>query len=289
MTAIPLTSKDPTVTLQALLKSALQRLPDTDIARLDCEILLCSVLKRDRYFLYAHPDTPVTAHDLADFNSLVAKRATGFPVAYLTGWKEFWSLQIEVNQHALIPRPETEQLVDLALTLTVTNTKSNILDLGTGSGAIAIAIATERPDCIITATDISLPALSLAQQNADRLGLKNIRFVHSDWFSATGVQRFDLIISNPPYVESGHNGFIRGDIRHEPRVALDGGSHGLDAYRRIIPAAIASLSARGRLLLEHGHSQGKPVRQLFHHNHYLNIETKQDYAGLDRITLAERP
>ncbi len=286
---MPLTSVKHAVTLRDLLQSALQQLPQTDSARLDCEILLCSVLKQERYFLYAHPDTPIDSRDQADFNSLLAKRAAGFPVAYLTGWKEFWSLHIEVNQHALIPRPETEQLVELALESTPANTKSTILDLGTGSGAIAIAIATERPDCRITATDISLPALSLAQQNAERLGLNNIRFVHSDWFSATGAQRFDLIISNPPYVESDHSGFITGDIRHEPRLALDGGSHGLDAYRRIIPAGIASLSTRGRLLLEHGHSQGELIRQLFRHNHYLNIETKQDYSGLDRVTLAERP
>ena len=286
---MPLTSTRHAVTLHELLQSAQAQLPGSDTARLDCEILLCTVLKQDRHFLYSHSDASVDNHILADFNSLIAKRASGFPVAYLTGMKEFWSLQLEVNQHTLIPRPETELLVELALDSTSMNSRSNILDLGTGSGAIAIVIAKERPGCIVTACDISLPALSLAQHNANTLKLNNLRFVHSDWFSGIGQQHFDLIISNPPYVESNNSGFVTGDIRYEPRLALDGGPHGLDAYRRIIPTATAFLASSGKLLFEHGHVQGEAIRQLLHINHYRDIVTRQDYSGLDRVTLATHP
>lgn len=276
-------------TVRDLLQSGLRQLPETETARLDCEVLLSSALGEDRYYLYAHPDATVNERVIADFNLLLGNRSAGFPVAYLTGQKEFWSLQLAVSQDTLIPRPETELLVELALTMIPATGSFKILDLGTGSGAIAVALASERPDCRITATDISLAALAIAQQNAQRHGLNNIHFVHSDWFSAIRAQQYTLIVSNPPYVESDHSQFISGEIRHEPRIALDGGQHGLDAYRRIIPAATAFLSNGGRLLVEHGYTQGEPVRALFQHNHFLNISTRQDYAGLDRITLAELP
>lgn len=286
---MPLRSTKQPANIRDLLQASAALLPDTDTARLECEILLCNVLGQERHFLYAHSDSLINERELADFNSLIAKRASGFPVAYLTGLREFWSLRLEVNQHTLIPRPETELLVELVLEMTDPDSKASILDLGTGSGAIAIAIASERPACCITASDVSLPALSMAQQNAARLGIRQIRFEHSDWFSTLGPQRFDLIVSNPPYVESSDAGFIHGDIRHEPRIALDGGRHGLDIYHHIIPAARKFLKSGGRLLLEHGHSQGEAVRELLSHNHYLNIQTRQDYAGLDRVSLASMP
>ena len=286
---MPLATTASTVTVRDLLQQGRKQLAHIDTALIDCEVLVCTVLNQQRHYLFAHADAVVTASELADFNSLIAKRASGFPVAYLTGNREFWSLLLEVNQHTLIPRPETELLVELVLEAIPTDTSANVLDLGTGSGAIAIAIARERPACFVTAIDISQPALAMAQQNAVRLGVDNIRFVHSDWFSATAAQPFDLIVSNPPYVESNDSGFICGEIRHEPRIALDGGSHGLDAYRRIIPAAVGFLASGGRLLFEHGHTQGEPIRQLFHYNRYRDIETRQDYAGLDRVTLATLP
>lgn len=286
---MPLATTGSTITVRDLLQQGRQQLAHLDTAQVDCEVLLCTVLNQKRHYLFAHADAVVTASELADFNSLIAKRASGFPVAYLTGNREFWSLSLEVNQHTLIPRPETELLVELALEAIPMDKNACVLDLGTGSGAIAIAIARERPACIVTAIDISLPALTMAQQNATRLGVENIRFVHSDWFSATVAQPYDLIVSNPPYVESADNGFINGEIRHEPRIALDGGSHGLDAYRRIIPAAVGFLASGGRLLFEHGHTQGEPVRQLLHYNRYRDIQTRQDYAGLDRVTLATLP
>jgi release factor glutamine methyltransferase len=286
---LPLRSTSQPANIRYLLQASAALLPDTDTARIECEILLCNVIGQERHFLYAHSDTLINERDLADFNSLIAKRASGFPVAYLTGSREFWSLQLEVNQHTLIPRPETELLVELAFEMTGPDIKANILDLGTGSGAIAIAIASERPACSITASDVSLPALSMAQQNAARLGMNQVRFVHSDWFSTLDPQRFDLIVSNPPYVESSDAGFINGDIRHEPRIALDGGRQGLDIYHHIIPAARTFLKSGGRLLLEHGHTQGEAIRELLSNNHYLNIETRQDFAGLDRVSLASLP
>jgi len=286
---LPLATTASTVTVRDLLQQGRQQLAHIDTALIDCEVLLCTVLNQQRHYLFAHADAVVSASELTDYNSLIAKRGSGLPVAYLTGTREFWSLLLEVNQHTLIPRPETELLVELALEAVPADKNANVLDLGTGSGAVAIAIASERPACSVTAIDISQPALTMAQQNAARLGVDNIRFVQSDWFSATVVQPFDLIVSNPPYVESSDCGFISGDIRHEPRIALDGGSHGLDAYRRIIPAAVGFLVSGGKLLFEHGHTQGEPIRQLFHYNRYRDVETRQDYAGLDRVTLATLP
>lgn len=286
---MPLLAKDKVVTVGELIQYGIQLLTDSETARLDCEILLCNVLKQPHYFLYAHSDAVVEQHHIADFNSLISKRAEGFPVAYLIGEKEFWSLRLQVNQHTLIPRPETELLVEQVLALIENINHCKILDLGTGSGAIALAIARERPDCSVTAIDISLPTLAMAQHNAGLLGIRNVQFVHSDWFASLASQSFDLIVSNPPYVESNDNGFIHGEIRYEPRVALDGGRHGLDAYRRIIPGSTAYLKSGGKLLFEHGHTQGALIRELLHANRFIEILTSQDYAGLDRITLAMLP
>lgn len=286
---MPQLATDRVVTVGELIQYGIQQLTDPTTARLDCEILLCNILKQPHYFLYAHSDVVVEQRDIVDFNSLISKRANGFPVAYLIGEKEFWSLRLQVNQHTLIPRPETELLVEQALALIENINNCKILDLGTGSGAIALAIARERPDCSVTATDISLPTLAMAQQNAGLLGIRNVQFIHSDWYASLTSQSFDLIVSNPPYVESGDSGFINGDIRYEPRVALDGGSFGLDAFRRIVPGSNMYLKSGGKLLFEHGHAQGELIRELLHANRFIEILTRQDYAGLDRITLAVLP
>jgi len=278
-----------TTTIRDLLQSAKGRLRDADTAQLDCEVLLATVIKRDRNYLYTHPEAVVTRSEIADFNSLISKRADGYPVAYLTGWKEFWSIPLSVDRNTLIPRPETELLIETALEFIDKDANLNVLDLGTGSGAIAIALARERPLCPITASDISMNALSLAMANARSNNLPNIRFLKSDWFSELDPQRYDIILSNPPYVESGDPGFNNSEIRYEPRIALDGGAGGMDAYFRIIPAAARHLSGRGRLLVEHGHTQGGPVRQLFRDCHYLDITTRKDYAGHERLTFARYP
>lgn len=276
-------------TIREILNLAEQRLAAAGAARLDCELLLASVMERDRAYLYAHASEALDAAALADFNALVSSRAAGYPVAYLTGWKEFWSFRLSVNRHTLIPRPETEHLVEAALMLAEGGDPLHILDLGTGTGAIALALASERPHSRVTATDLSLQALAVARENAARLRLPNLRFVQSDWFSGLRHQRFDIIVCNPPYVETGDPGFTSGEIRHEPRLALDGGRHGLDAYHRVIPEAVRHLSGKGHLLLEHGYTQGEPVRELLRHCRYLGITTLRDYAGHERITHASCP
>ena len=207
----------------------------------------------------------------------------------LTGHKEFWSIKLTVNNSTLIPRPETEQLLATALKMTPTNKYLNILDLGTGCGACAIAFALERPQCSLTAIDISEEALLTARQNAHHNNLHNIQFIKSDWFSELGTNKYDLILCNPPYVETDNAGFINGEIRHEPRVALDGGRLGLDAYQRIIPVALKHLQKAGYLCLEHGNTQGKFIRQLLRRSGYQSIHTEPDYSNHERVTIAGCP
>ena len=218
-----------TYTIEMLLESACRHLQHFDNARLDAEVLLSTVLKTGREYLYAHSDLVPAREAVTDFYSLVDKRRQGFPVAYLTGTREFWSLQFLVNSDTLIPRPETELLVETALDRIPIDQNIDILDLGTGCGAIAVAIAGERPDARVVAADISRHGLAIASENAHRHGLKNIRFIHSDWFSELDKHTFHIIICNPPYVESDNQGFVESEIRFEPRLALDGG------YRRPLP------------------------------------------------------
>lgn len=273
-------------TIGRALDEARTRLVHLDSARRDAEILLAAVLDCRREDFYAHPDRELAAGCGADFHCLVERRAQGYPVAYLIGRREFWSLECRVNSHTLIPRPETETLVEAALARIPREAVRDILDLGTGSGAIALALAKERPASRITATDISPEALAVARGNAATAGVSNIIFMESDWFSELERERFHFIVSNPPYVESDYGGFTTGEIRFEPRLALDGGPAGLDAIRRIIPAARRRLHPGGCLILEHGHRQAEAVRKLFLAAHYSDPHTLQDMSGLDRITLA---
>jgi len=282
-------NKADTLNIRLLLQTAQQKLSLLESARLDAELLLASVINRDRNYLYCHPEQPISRAEAADFNLLLSKRATGYPLAYLIGHKEFWSIVLSVNSATLIPRPETELLVELVLEMTDMHTNIKLLDLGTGSGAIAIALASERPAASVTATDISAEALATASANASSHKLDNIHFVQSDWFDDLGHARYDIIVSNPPYVHANDSALLTGEIRHEPRLALDGGSTGLDAYHRIIPGAARYLFNHGWLLLEHGYSQGQAIRDLLKLAHYQDIQTRQDYAGHDRITLARLP
>jgi len=265
-------------------------------ARLDAEVLLAHVLDQSRSWLYAHSEAIVKKEDLEQFEQLLSKRLSGVPVAILTGHQEFWSLPLQVTCDVLVPRPETEQLVETALSNIRSIRSPRILELGTGSGAIAIALACERPDAEITATDLSTSALAVASANATQISktrqrFTQIRFIESDWFSAfinpaDGCsQQFDLIVSNPPYLAS-DDPHLQGDIRHEPRSALVSGPEGLDALGEIISVAPEFLPRAGRLILEHGASQAQDLHEMLQGANYTCIETCHDLAGLARITTA---
>jgi release factor glutamine methyltransferase len=267
-----------------LLDAATAGLQALDTARLDAEVLLCMILDVGREYCHAHPEAQVPAAAAADFWRLVTRRQEGFPVAYLTGQREFWSLDLSVNQFTLIPRPETEQLVETALDLARTRDTPELLELGTGSGAVSIALARERPDARITATDLCRHALELAQHNAARHGIGNLSFLVSDWYAALGARRFDLILSNPPYVDEQCPALWQAPLRHEPRLALDGGRGGLEAVARIIAGAGRHLRPDAYLLLEHGFDQGESVRRLLRQYGFTDVETHRDAGGQERIS-----
>lgn len=255
-----------------------------ETARLDAEILLCHVLAKPRSFVYAWPDHPLTHHQTLAFGRLVARRAAGEPVAYLVGCRDFWSLTLAVSDATLVPRPETERLVELALEHIPAGTAGSILDLGTGTGAIALALALERPCCSVIATDRSTAALRVAAGNAGRLGLSNVTFLGLDWCTGFRSGTFDLVACNPPYVAADDPHLLAGDVRHEPREALRGGADGLDPIRRIVPQAHDVLRAGGWLLLEHGYDQGEAVRGLLVGQGYSDVTTVRDLASHERVT-----
>jgi release factor glutamine methyltransferase len=269
------------------LKDAKQKLITSDSAKIDAESLLCSVLKCDRSKLYAYPEQVLSMEQQTSFNKLIALRAEGHPVAYLTGHKEFWSLNLYVSQATLIPRPETELLVETALTLIPDDKETKLLELGTGTGAIAIAIASERNKSNITATDLSAKALLVAQQNARSHHVENISFKEADWFEIADIDSYDLIISNPPYICADDPHLQQGDVQFEPVTALASGADGLNDIRTIIKQAQHYLNSRGWLLLEHGYNQAAQVRQLFKDNGYTASASIKDYSGIERISMGQ--
>jgi release factor glutamine methyltransferase len=281
-------SKPAETAIAALLQAATQRL-HSDSPALDAEVLLAHALGRPRSYLRAWPERIPDAAAQARFADLLARRIRGEPVAYLTGTREFWSLSLDVTPDTLIPRPDTETLVTLALELIPTDADWRIADLGTGSGAIALALARERPGCRVTATDSSPAALAVAQGNALRHGLENIEFVAGDWCSALNGNRFALIVSNPPYIPAGDPHLAQGDVRFEPRGALAAGEAGLDALRDIVRCAAGHLAGPGWLLLEHGYNQGEAISMLLGEAGYRDISDHSDHAGLGRVARARRP
>ena len=261
----------------------------TDTARIDAEILLAHIMSKTRTWMYAHPETMLTKPQLLIFQKLVARRSLGTPVAYLTGIREFWSLPLKVNEETLIPRPETELLVELTLTMVTNQSNAQILDLGTGSGAIALALARERPDWQITACDCSSGALQTAQENAVLLNLKNISFYQSDWFSKIITPPlFHAIVSNPPYIAANDPHLSEGDLRFEPQLALISGTSGLSALEHIIKHSIARLEPEGLLLIEHGFSQKVAVTSMLKDYGYVDVECWQDLHGNDRVSGGRR-
>ena len=275
---------DPTPHLDVLLREASAR-----IAREAAEPLLAHALGRDRAWLFAHATDPVPAAAAADFRALVARRAAGEPVAYLTGRRGFWTLDLEVTADTLIPRPETELLVELALARIDPDAPARIADLGTGSGAIALAVASERPAAVVVATDVAKATLAVAVRNAQALAVGNVWFRRGDWCGALGHDRFDLIASNPPYIATGDRHLDEGDLRHEPPRALSSGVDGLDAIRAIAAAAPGHLVPGGWLLLEHGLDQGPAVRALLEQAGFVAVETARDLEDRDRVTLGRLP
>lgn len=256
----------------------------THIDRFDAEILLMHALQRDRAWLFAHAMDELDAAACERFEALSARRAAGEPVAYLTGRRGFWSLDLDVAPATLIPRPETELLVELALARLSDDAPCSVLDLGTGSGAVALALASERTSARVVASDASEAALAVARGNAERLHLRNVVFVAGDWFAPFAGKRFDMVVSNPPYIEAGDPHLQQGDLRFEPVGALASGSDGLDAIRRIVGHARDHLQPGGWLLFEHGWNQGEAVRALLEEAGYGEVFIQQDLEQRDRVS-----
>ncbi len=262
--------------------------PASDTALLDTELLLCHSLSVDRAWLKTWPDKILSAPDMQRFEQLFRRRLEGEPVAFIIGSQGFWTLDLKVSPHTLIPRPETELLVETAMQLELPN-NSQVLDLGTGTGAIALALASEYPQWQMTAVDVQASAVELAEQNRLACQLKNVTIYQSDWFAAVANRQpqtlFNLIVSNPPYIEIDDAHLFEGDVRFEPATALVSGTQGLDDLQLVIGQSSGFLAPAGWLLVEHGHAQGLAVRDLFNEAGYVLVETRQDYNQLDRITL----
>ena len=273
-------------TIQSLLNSV--ELPDSPTPRLDAELLLAQALGRSRGYLHTWPEREPEASQLERFQAALARRRAGEPVAYILGRQGFWSLDLDVASHTLIPRPDTELLVETALAL-LPATPLQVLDLGTGTGAIALALACERPAWQVTGVDRVPEAVALAQGNGIRLQMANARFAESCWFSALAGQRFQLIVSNPPYIAAADPHLSQGDVRFEPSSALVAGSDGLDDIRLIIEQAPEHLLAGGWLLLEHGFDQAEAVRELLVQRGFATVESRRDLGGHQRISLGQWP
>lgn len=259
-------------------------LPESPTARLDIELLLAAALGKSRSYLHTWPERIVPSEAANAFAAFIRRRQAGEPIAYILGQQGFWKLDLEVAAHTLIPRPETELLVEAAVQLLPTRS-ARVLDLGTGSGAIALALASECSAWQVTAVDRIAEAVALAERNRVRLNLGNARVLESHWFSALHGECFDLIVSNPPYIASADPHLSAGDVRFEPASALVAGEDGLDDLRLIIGQAPEHLNPGGWLLLEHGYDQAPVVRELLAQHDFEQIESRIDLGGHERITL----
>lgn len=267
---------------------AREKLAHSPSARFDAEILMAHVLESKRSFLYANPELELPYNRSAAFKKLIGQRAIGQPVAYLVASAEFWSLPLTITSDVLIPRPDTERLVEAALSKIPPDTHWRIADLGTGSGAIALALATERSTCEIHATDISPACIEVARENANRLGLGHIHFHCGSWHEPL-KGKFHVIVSNPPYIDADDPHLEQGDLRYEPRDALTPGPDGLSAIRKISQLVGPILVETGWLMFEHGWQQGPATRQVMQEAGFINVETLRDLQDHDRVTLGENP
>ena len=271
---------------EAIQQASKKLAPSSESARLDAELLLGKVLDKNRSYLFAWPEKELNSEQRTSFQALVEQRLQGHPVAYLLGYREFWGMELEVTPATLIPRPDTELLVQLALERIAEQAAPTILDLGTGTGAIALALAKERSDASVLALDKSNAALVIAKRNQQRLGVTNLKLLASDWFSVLPKNvRFDLIVSNPPYIPEADPHLSQGDVRFEPRSALSSGLSGLDDLSYLIQTAPHYLAAKGWLLLEHGYDQGVAVTEHLKTTGYTEVACYQDLAGNDRVSL----
>ena len=286
----PTTTPAGETSVRALLRQGQQALGAAPESVLDAELLLAAVTGRDRSALLAHPEAVVETAAIERYQALIARRAGGEPVAYLLGTRGFWTLDLAVGPGVLVPRPETELLVELALErLAGREDSPRTLDLGTGSGAVALALASERPDAEHTATEVSDVAFGYARRNADANGLEVELLLSdpADWYLTVSGRRFDLIVSNPPYVAAGDPALEAQVAAHEPEEALISGADGLDALRAIVAGASAHLEAGGAMLLEHGHDQGAVVRALLEEAGFSAVTTHRDLSGHARVTVGE--
>lgn len=280
-------ANSPTPTVRAALAAAVARL-DGDSARLDAEMLLGHALGRDRAWLFAHAGDALDDDAVVRFDALVARRAAGEPVAHLVGRRGFWTFELEVDAATLIPRPETELLVELALARLPGDRPLKLVDLGTGTGAIALALASERPRAAVVAVEASAAALQVARRNIARFGAGRVELREGHWFGPLQGERFDLIASNPPYLAAADPHLAEGDVRFEPRSALIAGVDGLDDIREIAHGAPAHLVPGGWLLVEHGRDQGGAVRDIFRAAGLIDVATARDLEGRERVTLGRR-
>ena len=263
----------------------------SDSARLDIELLLCHVLKKNRTYLFTWPDKTLSPEQAEEFLQFFNRRKSGEPIAHILGQREFWSLPLSVNNSTLIPRPDTELLVELVLELFVDDVpqqKRMCLDLGTGTGAIVLAIASEKPEWQLVGVDRSVDAVALAEKNRSALQFANVQILQSDWFSAIPAQQFDVIVSNPPYIDPQDPHLDQGDVRFEPRSALIADNQGLADIELIIQQSWNYLCEQGWLLLEHGYDQGQAVRDLLIARGFAQVETRTDLGGNERVTLGRK-
>lgn len=276
-------------TIGGALRQLFLQLTESPTPKFDAEILLSYALNAPRSYLYAHADDIIEEEKAAIFNELLARRKKGEPIAYITEHQEFWSLDLCVSRDVLIPRPETEILVETALKLFPENKKRFVLDLGTGSGAISLAIAKERPLWDVVGVDRSEKAMAIAKKNQQRLHISNATFMVSDWFSAVSEEKpFDLIVSNPPYISKSDPHLSQGDVRFEPKEALISGEDGLADIQSISVNAMRYLKSGGYLVFEHGYDQAEPVRAILLRDQYILVRSIKDLSGHERVTIGKK-